>query len=113
MIFLIKERATPEQMIEMLQTLRTYIKLAVDIQREILAGGGLLHADCEAMLLEDDSKQAYIWGASWIPSTQELTYESLINIRPRHNNLSMEIGDLTIRTAVEQTVRRLLEGVQV
>ncbi len=112
MIFLIKERATPEQMIEMLQTLRTYIKLAVDIQREILAGGGLLHADCEAMLLEDGSEQAYIWGASWIPLTQEVTYESLINIRPRHNNRSMEIGDPTIRTAVEQTVRRLLEGVR-
>jgi len=29
----------------MLQTLGTYVKLAVDIRRGILAGGGTLHAD--------------------------------------------------------------------
>lgn len=112
MILLIKERATPGQMIEMLQPLRTYIKLAVDIRREMLAGGGLLHADCEAMLLEDGSEQSHIWGASWLPLTQEVIYESLINIRPRHNNRSLEIGDPTIRANVETTVRKLLEGVR-
>lgn len=30
---------------EMLQALGTYIKLAVDIRREILSGGGALHAE--------------------------------------------------------------------
>lgn len=44
----------------MLQTLGTYVKLAVDIRRGILAGGGTLHADCEAVLLEDDS-QLLVW----------------------------------------------------
>nr|WP_277989900.1 DUF5674 family protein [Phormidium pseudopriestleyi] len=42
----------------MLETLDDYIKLAVDIERKILAGGGELHADCEAVLLENGSKQA-------------------------------------------------------
>jgi hypothetical protein len=41
---------------EMLQVLGTYIKLAVDLERGILAGGGVLHADCEAVLLEDGSR---------------------------------------------------------
>lgn len=40
----------------MLDALGTYIKLAVDIRRRILAGG-ILHADCESELLEDGSKQ--------------------------------------------------------
>ena len=41
------ERATQEQLEEMLEILSSYIKLAVDIERGILAGGGELHADCQ------------------------------------------------------------------
>ena len=51
MIHIIRTRATPQQMNEMLQMLGTYIKLAVDVQRRILAGGGAMHADCEAAVL--------------------------------------------------------------
>jgi hypothetical protein len=46
----------------MLQALGTYIKLAVDIRRGILAGGGVMHADCEVALLEDGSQQEDVWG---------------------------------------------------
>jgi len=56
MIYLIRDHATKEQIDEMLQTLDTYIKLAVDIERGILAGGGEFHADCESVLLEDGSE---------------------------------------------------------
>lgn len=41
----------------MLKELGTYIKVAVDIRREILAGGGEYHADCEEVLLKDVSNQ--------------------------------------------------------
>lgn len=108
MIYIIRERAIPQQMQEMLQDLGTYIKLAVDIEREILAGGGTLHADCEAALLEDGSKQANIWGADWNPASQQVTYESLINIRPRQNNRAMEILDPEIRERVAQITYQLL-----
>jgi len=96
---------------DMLQALGTYIKLAVDIQRGVLAGGGTLHADCEAVLLEDGSRQEDVWGADWNPSAQQVTFESLINIRPRQNNLSMEILDPTIRERVAAIVHQLLGGV--
>jgi len=108
MIHIIREHATPRQMQEMLQDLGTYIKLAVDIERDILAGGGTLHADCEAALLEDGSKQANIWGADWNPASQQVTYEALINIRPRQNNRAMEILDPEIREQVAQITCRLL-----
>ncbi|MEQ9354695.1 DUF5674 family protein [Coleofasciculus chthonoplastes] len=88
-----------------------YIKLAVDIQRGILAGGGEFHADCETVLLEDGSEQVNIWGADWYPDSQTVTYESLINIRPRQNNRSMEILDLGIREQVANIVHNLLGGV--
>mgnify|MGYP001612466517 CR=1 FL=1 len=95
----------------MLQTLGTYVKLAVDIRRGILAGGGTLHADCEAVLLEDGSQQEEIWGADWIPAAQQVTFESLINIRPRQNNPSMEILDPAIREQVSEIACQLLSGV--
>lgn len=94
----------------MLETLNDYIKLAVDIERKILAGGGELHADCEAVLLESGSRQVDIWGADWYPLTQEVGYESLINIRPRQNNRSMDIQDPAIRERVAEIVQNLLGG---
>ena len=57
MIHLLRNRATREQLEEMLEALEMYVKLAVDIQRGIVAGGGALHADCEAVLLADGSLQ--------------------------------------------------------
>ncbi len=111
MIYLIRDRATKVQIDEMLQTLDTYIKLAVDIERSVLAGGGVYHADCESILLEDGSEQKNIWGADWNPNTQEVTYEALINIRPSQNNRSMEITDVKIREQVAQIAREILGNI--
>ena len=108
MIILVQQRVTKEQLEEMLDVLGGYIKLAVDIDQKILAAGGELHADCEAVLLGNRSKQVDIWGADWYPVTQEVGYESLINIRPRQNNRSMEIQDPIIREQVAQIVTYLL-----
>ena len=111
MIYIIGEKATPEQIEEMLKMLQTYIKLAVDIDRGILAGGGAMHADCESVLLDDGSQQEFIWGADWDPSAQQVAFESLINIRPRQNNPSMEILDPKIREQVTGIIVKLLGSV--
>jgi len=111
MIHIIRRKATPQQMEEILNTLGTYIKLAVDIKRGILAGGGILHADCESELLEDGSNQEDVWGADWVPESQEVHFEALINIRPRQNNPSMEIRDQSVRLKVESIVKDLLGAV--
>jgi len=68
-----------------------------------------MHADCEAALLEDGSRQEDVWGADWNPSAKQVTFESLINIRPRQNNRSLDLLDQALREAVAQIVRRLLE----
>jgi len=105
----IGSRATARQIAEMIEPLGSYIKLAVDIEREVLAGGGTLHADCEAELLNDGSLQEHVWGADWIPDTQQVRYEALINIRPGQSNPSMEILDADIRGRVGAIVTRLLK----
>lgn len=37
-IHIVRHRATPAMMSEMLQSLGSYVKLAVDVRREVLAG---------------------------------------------------------------------------
>ena len=109
MILIIRTRATLEQMEQMLEEHKFYIKVAVDIERRILAGGGQLHSDCESELLDYGSRQENLWGAGFMPLTQKITYDSLINLRPRQNR-SMEIQDATIRERVAEIIQQLLGG---
>jgi hypothetical protein len=110
-IHIIRQRATEKESREMLEELETYIKLAVDVERNILSGGGEYHADCEEVLLEDGSRQEDIWGADWYPESKTVEFVALINIRPRQGNRGMEIEDPKLRTKIETIVRQLLEVV--
>ncbi|MBN3905615.1 MAG: hypothetical protein HWQ35_03245 [Nostoc sp. NMS1] len=107
MILLLRERATPEQLEQMLQQHKFYIKTAVDIERRVLVGGGGLHADCEEKLLDDGSRQQDIWAASFMPITGKIIYESMVNLRPRQNR-SMELLDPNIRERVAQLINEFL-----
>ncbi len=109
-ICIIREKASLSEINEMTEALNSYIKLAVDVKREIVAGGGMLHADCEAVLLNNGSKQEDIWGADWLPDSKEVRFEALINIRPRQNNRSMNIEDKKIRHKIERIVKKRLKG---
>ncbi|MDD2889888.1 MAG: DUF5674 family protein [bacterium] len=109
MIYLLRTHTTEKQLKEMLESLETYIKLAVDIRKGILAGGGELHADCEAVLIKDGSQQENIWGADWIPDTQEIRYEALLNIRPKQGNPSMKLLNPNTREKVKEIAEYLLK----
>jgi len=109
-IHLIDRNVTDEQLAEMLEALDTYVKLAVDVETRILAGGGELHADCEAALIENGSEQKNVWGADWFPHSKEVTFESLINIRPRDGNSSLEVQSVDLRNRIEEIVRDHFEG---
>ncbi len=109
---LLRERATPQQVQEMLACYETLIKIVVDIRRKMLAGGGEMHADCEAILLDDGSEQDDLWGANWWPKDQRIEFESLINIRPRFNNRSVILQSEELRQPVEAITRQLLGDVR-
>jgi len=108
-IHIIRQRTSQKEVDEMLEELQTYIKLAVDIERSVLAGGGEYHADCEEILLEDGSHQEDVWGADWYPDSKTLEFGALINIRPHQGNRGMEIENLERRKEIETIVRQLLE----
>ena len=108
-ILILRAQATPTQVNEMLEELGLYIKLAVDVEKQILAGGGRRHYECEQVLLRDGSLQSNIWGCDWSPMGRRIAYESIINIRPRINN-SMEILDPAICNQIDQIISNLLEN---
>lgn len=87
------------------------VKLVVDVERQIVAVGGELHADAEALLLEDGSRQTNLWGANYYPglgSEDCIQYTALINIRPAQGNRAMEVQDPEIRRKVQSIVHRLI-----
>ena len=113
MIHIIRERATKEQMQEMLEVYKeaAYIKLAVDIEQSIAAGGAEMHYECEEVLLEAGSQQSNIWGGGWYWQTKRIRYDSLINRRPKQNR-SDEVEDPILRKRIEDIILKLFDGVE-
>ncbi len=113
MSHIIRERATKEQIQEMLELYQAenYIKLAVDVELSIAAGGGEMHYECEEVLLEAGSAQQNVWGAGWLWQTKEVRFDSYIYIRPPQNQ-NLEIQDPTLREKVSQIVLSLFAGVE-
>lgn len=87
------------------------VKYVVDVERGVIAIGGELHADAEAVLLADGSRPTDLWGANYYPGRGEaecIEYTSLINIRPAAGNRAMELADPDLRGRVRQRTFELL-----
>lgn len=86
------------------------IKGVVDVERELLAVNAELHADLEAMLLEDGSKKEDLWGINLYPEMDDiddfLEFDSLINIRPRQGNRSRGVEDEKTREKIRNVVEK-------
>ena len=89
------------------------VKGAVDVQIGIMVLGGSMHADAEHVLLASGSKHDNIWGINIYPdksAEDRIQYESLINIRPRQDNRSMEIQDTALKQKIAKIVNGLIEN---
>jgi hypothetical protein len=87
------------------------VKFVVDVERRLIAIGGELHADQEAVLLDHGSRQGDLWGANYYPGRGVegcLEFTSLINIRPAHGNRSMLIEDDALRERVRGVAHALI-----
>jgi hypothetical protein len=112
MIYVIWDKATSEQIADMLKEYESMIKIVVDIRRRILAGGGEMHSDCESVLLDDGSEQDDLWGANWYPAEQKIVFDSLINIRPGLGNRSTLIQSEELRQQVATIATEILGGIR-
>ncbi|MBN2619669.1 hypothetical protein JXB22_01160 [candidate division WOR-3 bacterium] len=89
----------------------TMIKAVVDIEKRIVALDAELHADLEAFLLQQDSKQEDLWGINlYLEKTKAdwIEYTAMVNIRPSMNSRDMEIQDEGIRKKICDIIYTLI-----
>lgn len=87
------------------------VKGVVDIEKGIMAIGGEMHADEEAVLLENGSSQANLWGINLYPDNSGedfVEFDSMINIRPRQNNRSRSVEDENVRQQILEIVKKIV-----
>lgn len=86
------------------------VKAVVDIEKGIMAIGGELHADEEALLLENSSKQENLWGINIYPDNNEdlIEFDSMINLRPSQDNRSRGVDNPEIRNKITDVINKLI-----
>ena len=88
-----------------------FVKAVVDVRRDVMAIGGELHADEEALLLDDGAQQADLWGINLYPGRapgELIEFDSMINVRPSRNNRSRGVEDPAVRRQIVDAVTRLI-----
>ena len=111
-IVIVESRIAPGELRRLVERFfADMVKIVIDVERGVAAVGGELHADAEAMLLEQGSRQEDLWGANYYPGrgAQEcLEFTALINIRPSQGNRGMEVQDPSVRDRLREVVSRLI-----
>ena len=108
MILIIRRKATEEEIKKMSGDFGgDYIKIVVDVERKILAGGEQRHTDAEQILLGNGSRQENLWGGGVDPKTKQIDYNSMINLRPKKNP-ARDILDQNTRKNFYKIVKDLL-----
>jgi hypothetical protein len=90
-----------------------FVKAVVDVERGVMAIGGELHADEEAMLLDGGAAQRNLWGVNLypdLPTEQWVEFDSMINVRPSQGNRSRNVEDPVLRKKIVSIVTRLVQG---
>ena len=88
-----------------------FVKAVVDVRRGVVAVGGELHADEEALLLDQGSCQADLWGINIYPDqvgTDRIEFDSMINVRPSQGNRSRSVEDPVLRQQIVNVVTGLI-----
>jgi len=88
------------------------VKGVVDIKLRLLALGGGLHSDEEAVLMAQGSAQQDLWGINIYPERSRLDwieFDSMINVRPRQGNRSRGVDDANSRQLIAEIVDSLIK----
>lgn len=108
MTIILTKKTSKRQLEKMCYEFGSYIKVVVDIEKGILAGGAAMHYDEEQALLEYGCKQENLWGGGIDFVTGAVDYNSMINVRPSQENPSRDIMSQEIRDKFKSIVKELL-----
>jgi hypothetical protein len=88
-----------------------FVKAVVDVKLNEMVVDAELHADEEAMLLENGSDQIDLWGINLYPELEGsdfVEFDSMINLRPSRGNRSRGVEDPEIRERIQEIVTALV-----
>ena len=94
----VERSLTGSEIIRLRRKYGDYAKIVVDIEREVLVLGCLLHIDGAKLLLSGGSKNKNLWGGGIDWLTRRIDANAVFNIRPNIGNDSMEILDPKTRS---------------
>lgn len=111
----IRESVTAEHLAGLAESgFGSLVKAVVDVDKGIMAIGGEMHADEEAVLLGLGSSQTDLWGINLYPSqygqSDWIEFDSMTNIRPRQGNRSRGVEDPTAQEKIVAIVARLVRS---
>jgi len=111
---IIEKEITVQELKEMAEKMfGNLVKAVVDIEKEIMAVDAELHADEEAFLLENGSKQENLWGINLYPELSGddfVEFDSMINLRPAQRNRSRGIDNVKIQEKIKLIVGKLVKN---
>jgi hypothetical protein len=87
------------------------VKAVVDVKLAMMAIDAELHADEEALLIENGSEQSDLWGINLYPELEGadfIEYDSMINLRPSRGNRSRGVDSPEIRERIIKIVTNLV-----
>lgn len=93
---------TKQEIDKLKEQFEVYIKTVIDIDKRICSAGMDRHFEGEQLLLQQGSLQENIWGGGIDLETNEIDFNSFINIRPRDNNTKNEIQSEKIKAIYKQ-----------
>src|SRR3989338_9724910 len=87
-------------------------KAVLDVEQEIMAVGGELHADEEILLMDkENSKRENTWGVNFYPDKSEndfIEFDSMINLKPAFGNRSRDVENSEIKIKIKKIVEKLI-----
>lgn len=108
-IIIVKEKLSRKDFERAKEDYGVYIKITIDLKREVTALGGEYHADAERLLLEQGSRQEDLWGGGINLEEGRLETNAIINLRPNKNE-STEILDPEVRKKFVKIAKEILKG---
>ncbi len=88
------------------------IKADVDVVKRVVIADMEMHADGEAELLQNGSKQQDLWGINLYPdkfgTPEFIEFDSMINIKPRQNNMSRGVEDEQTQALIRAIISEVI-----
>jgi hypothetical protein len=89
------------------------VKAVVDVEKKIMAVDAELHADAEALLVENGSRQPDLWGINIYPDLNRedwIEFDSMINLKPGQGNKSRDVENEATKRVICVIVDGLIKN---